>query len=84
MAGGRAGLAHLRGPRLLNAHSKLSAADLKAALASEARALGFDCVGVTAPDAIAEAAGHFRAGIQLSPGTAVVMKDASRTPMNDP
>ncbi len=61
MAGGRAGVAHLRGPRLLNAHSKLSAADLKAALASEARALGFDCVGVTAPDAIAEAAGHFRA-----------------------
>ena len=61
MAGGRAGVAHLRGPRLLNAHAKLSAADLKAALASEARALGFDCVGVTAPDAIAEAAGHFRA-----------------------
>ncbi len=61
MAGGRAGVAHLRGPRLLNAHAKLSAADLKAALASEARALGFDCVGVTAPDAIAKAAGHFRA-----------------------
>ena len=61
MAGGRAGVAHLRGPRLLNAHAKLSAADLKAALASQARALGFDCVGVTAPDAIAEAAGHFRA-----------------------
>ena len=61
MAGGRAGVAHLRGPRLLNAHAKLSAADLKAALASEARALGFDCVGVTSPDAITEAAGHFRA-----------------------
>jgi len=61
MAGGRAGVAHLRGPRLLNAHAKLSAADLKAALASEARALGFDCVGVTGPDAITEAAGHFRA-----------------------
>jgi epoxyqueuosine reductase len=61
MAGGRAGVAHLRGPRLLNAHSKLSAADLKDALASEARTLGFDCVGVTSPDAIAEAAGHFRA-----------------------
>ncbi len=61
MAGGRAGVAHLRGPRLLNAHSKLSATDLKAGLASEARALGFDCVGVTAPDAIAKAAGHFRA-----------------------
>jgi epoxyqueuosine reductase len=60
MAGGRAGVAHLRGPRLLNAHAKLSA-DLRAALASEARGLGFDCVGVTVPDAIAEAAGHFRA-----------------------
>jgi len=61
MAGGRAGVAHLRGPRLLNALSKLSAADLKDALASEARALGFDCVGVTSPDAIADAAGHLRA-----------------------
>ncbi len=61
MAGGRAGVAHLRGPRLLNAHAKLSAADLRAALASEARGLGFDCVGVTGPDAITEAAGHFRA-----------------------
>jgi epoxyqueuosine reductase len=63
MAGGRTGVAHLRGPRLLNAHSKLklSPADLKAALASEARALGFDCIGITAPDATAEAARHFRA-----------------------
>jgi epoxyqueuosine reductase len=63
MAGGSAGVAHLRGPRLLNAHSKLklSPADLKAALASEARALGFDCIGITAPDATAEAARHFRA-----------------------
>jgi len=61
MAGGRAGVAHLRGPRLLNAHAKLSAAELKAALASEARGIGFDCVGVTGPDAIAEVAGHFRA-----------------------
>src|SRR5438309_181689 len=61
MAGGRAGVAYLRGPRLLNGHAKFAAADLKAALASEARALGFDCVGVTAPDAIADAAKHFRA-----------------------
>jgi epoxyqueuosine reductase len=61
MAGGRAGVAQLCGPRLLNADSQLSPADLKAALASEARALGFDCVGVTGPDAIADAAGHFRA-----------------------
>jgi epoxyqueuosine reductase len=61
MAGGRAGVAHLRGPRLLNADLKLSPTELKTALASEAHALGFDCVGVTGPDAIAEAAGHFRA-----------------------
>jgi epoxyqueuosine reductase len=33
---------------------------LKAALDREARSLGFDCVGVTAPDAIAEISGHFR------------------------
>jgi epoxyqueuosine reductase len=57
MAGGRAGVAHLRGPRLLNAKAS---ADLKAALESEARALGFDCVGVTASDAITDAARHFR------------------------
>jgi len=61
VAGGRAGVAHLRGPRLLNAHATLSPADLKPALATQARALGFDCVGVTAPDAIADAARHFRA-----------------------
>ena len=61
MAGGRAGVAHLRGPRLLNVTHKVSTADLKAALADEARALGFDCVGVTAPDAIADAAKHFHA-----------------------
>src|SRR5262249_12542875 len=33
--------------------------DVKAALAREAQALGFDCIGVTAPDAIALAARHF-------------------------
>jgi epoxyqueuosine reductase len=58
MAGRRAGVAHLRGPRLLNADVS---ADLKAALASEARALGFDCVGVTDPGAITDVAKHFRA-----------------------
>lgn len=60
MAGGRAGIAHLRGSRLLNSTEKLSPADLKAALADEARALGFDAVGVTDPDAIADIARHFR------------------------
>jgi epoxyqueuosine reductase len=61
MAGGRAGVAHLRGSRLLNSTVKLSPADLKAALADQARALGFDAVGVTDPDAIADIARHFRA-----------------------
>jgi epoxyqueuosine reductase len=60
MAGGRAGVADLRGPRLLNKAVKLSPADLKTALACEARALGFDCLGVTDPDAIAQAGKHFR------------------------
>ena len=60
MAGGRAGVADLRGPRLLNAHVTLSPTDLKNALAQQARALGFDCIGVTDPDAIADAGKHFR------------------------
>jgi epoxyqueuosine reductase len=64
MAGGRAGVAHLRGSRLLNAPLKLSPADLKAALDHEARALGFDCVGVTDPGAIADAAKHFRSFLE--------------------
>jgi epoxyqueuosine reductase len=53
MAGGRAGVADLCGSRLLNAHVKLDPVALKAALAVEARALGFDSIGVTDPDAIA-------------------------------
>ena len=61
MAGRRARVAHLRGSRFLNATVTLSAAELKAALAREARTLGFDCVGVTDPDAIADAARHFHA-----------------------
>jgi epoxyqueuosine reductase len=36
-------------------------ASLKEALAHEARSLGFDCVGITGPDGIAQAAQHFRA-----------------------
>jgi epoxyqueuosine reductase len=63
MAGGRAGVADLRGPGLLNARLELAPADLKIALAAEARALGFDCAGVTGPDAIADAAKHFHAFI---------------------
>ena len=58
MAGGGAGVADLRGPRLLS--GKLSGTELKAALAREARTLGFDSIGITDPDAIADAANHFR------------------------
>jgi epoxyqueuosine reductase len=60
MAGGGAGVAHLCGPRLLNKDAERSPADLKAALASEARALGFDCIGVTDPGVLTDAARHFR------------------------
>jgi epoxyqueuosine reductase len=58
MAGRRAGIADLRGPRLLN--SKLSPADLKRALAREAQSLGFDSLGVTGPEGIGGAAKYFR------------------------
>jgi epoxyqueuosine reductase len=61
MAGRGAGVAHLRGSRLLNSTTKLSPAELNAGLIRESRALGFDCAGVTDPDAIAQAAQHFRA-----------------------
>jgi epoxyqueuosine reductase len=59
MAGRRAGVADLCGPGFLKANAAPSPADLKAALASEARGLGFDCVGVTGPDGLAEAGRHF-------------------------
>jgi len=55
MAGGRAGIADLRGPRLLN----FDPTELKAALANEARALGFDCIGITASGTIENAGKHF-------------------------
>jgi epoxyqueuosine reductase len=61
IVGGRAGIADLRGSRLLNTTINLEGRELKTALASEARALGFDCVGVTDPDAIADAGRHLRA-----------------------
>ncbi|WP_454623674.1 tRNA epoxyqueuosine(34) reductase QueG [Bradyrhizobium cenepequi] len=60
MAGRRAGVADLCGPRLLNPASRLSPAELKDALAREARALGFDCIGVTDPGAIGKAGKYFR------------------------
>jgi epoxyqueuosine reductase len=60
MAGGRAGVADLRGSRFLNAPVKLSPEDLKAALADQARTLGFDCAGITDPGAIADAGRYFQ------------------------
>jgi epoxyqueuosine reductase len=60
VAGGRAGVANLCGPRLLNTTEKLKPAEIKTALAREAAALGFDCIGVTSPDAIGKAGIHFR------------------------
>lgn len=55
MAGRRAGVADLRGPRLLNSDPT----ELKTALANEARALGFDCIGITEPGTIESAGKHF-------------------------
>jgi epoxyqueuosine reductase len=59
VAGGRAGVADLRGSRFLNAAAAPDVADLKAALIQQANALGFDSVGVTAPDGSAHARQHF-------------------------
>jgi epoxyqueuosine reductase len=59
MAGGGSGVANLRGPGFLNPADAPSADALKTALADQARALGFDCIGVTSPDAIAGAGRYF-------------------------
>lgn len=56
MAGGRAGVADLCGPGFLSA-ADLS--ELKAKLTTEAKALGFDCIGVTEPGTIESAGKHF-------------------------
>src|SRR4030088_3024519 len=64
MAGGRAGVGHLCGSRLLNQAVRLSPAALKEKLAHEALALGFDCVGVADPAAITDAGKHFHAFIE--------------------
>lgn len=55
MASGRAGVADLRRPGFLNSDPT----ELKAALAREARALGFDCIGITEPGTIENAGKHF-------------------------
>ncbi|WP_298884635.1 tRNA epoxyqueuosine(34) reductase QueG [uncultured Bradyrhizobium sp.] len=59
MAGRRAGVADLCGPGFLTADPT----ELKAALTREARALGFDCIGITAPGTIEKAGAHFLAFI---------------------
>jgi epoxyqueuosine reductase len=59
MAGGGAGVANLCGPRFLKAHAATDVGELKGALAKEALALGFDCIGVAAPDAITGAGRRF-------------------------
>ncbi|MCK1388478.1 tRNA epoxyqueuosine(34) reductase QueG [Bradyrhizobium sp. 21] len=55
MAGGRAGVADLRGFGFLNSDPT----GLKTALAHQARALGFDCIGITEPGTIESAGKHF-------------------------
>ena len=64
MAGGRSGVAHLCGSRLLNQAVKLSPAALKQKLAYEALALGFDCIGVADPAAIVDAAKYFHSFLE--------------------
>ncbi|QAU44017.1 tRNA epoxyqueuosine(34) reductase QueG [Bradyrhizobium guangzhouense] len=55
MAGRRAGVADLRGPGFLTNDPT----ELKAQLTREARALGFDCIGITEPGTIEQAGAHF-------------------------
>ncbi|WP_407160723.1 tRNA epoxyqueuosine(34) reductase QueG [Bradyrhizobium sp. STM 3557] len=59
MAGRRAGVADLCGPRLLSNTDLIAPAELKAALIETAHALGFDQLGVTRPEATAERAQYF-------------------------
>ncbi|WP_448040213.1 tRNA epoxyqueuosine(34) reductase QueG [Bradyrhizobium liaoningense] len=55
MARRRAGVADLRGPGFLSSDPT----ELKTSLAREARTLGFDCIGITAPGTIESAGKHF-------------------------
>jgi epoxyqueuosine reductase len=57
LAAGRAGVADLCGPRLLS--DAIELADLKIRLVDQARALGFDQLGVARPEATAERAQYF-------------------------
>jgi epoxyqueuosine reductase len=64
MAGGRARVADLCGSGFLSGTTTPDLAELKSALSDEARKLGFDCIGITAPDAIGAAAKHFHEFLQ--------------------
>ena len=56
MAGGGAGVADLRGPRLLSEAANLrEATNLRETIAAQAKELGFDAFGIVAPDAIPNA-----------------------------
>src|SRR5262245_41125155 len=55
VAGRSSRVADLRGPRLLT-----NPVALKTELLREARALGFDCLGITTPDAIPRAQGRLK------------------------
>ena len=59
MAGGGAGITDLCGPGLLSRVDAQSAGALKTALGDQAHALGFDCIGLTSPDSIAQAGRYF-------------------------
>src|ERR1700722_73256 len=60
MAGTRPAMTRNFGLASMGKERDASADTLRDALANEARALGFDCIGVTGPDAIADAGRHFR------------------------
>jgi len=63
VAGGGAGVADLRGSGLLSAAPAVAAAcgELKALAAAQARLLGFDAIGVCAPESIPDAPARLRA-----------------------
>lgn len=64
MAGGRAGLADLCGSRFLSAKGATLPADLNERLANEARALGFDSIGIADPAAIDGVRGKLEAFLE--------------------
>ncbi len=79
MAGGRAGLADLRGSRLLSQPLPATGADLRDALAREAAALGFDAIGIADPS-IGDAGDKLKLFLQSGAhGDMAWLADARRT-----